>query len=63
VLGIVSFVLLKGGLVSITTTVGTANKILYYGGIAFLAGFAERFVHDTLVVPDAAHAARRELTA
>jgi hypothetical protein len=62
VLGIVSFVLLKGGLVSITTPVGTANKILYYGGIAFLAGFAERFAHDTLVAPEAARTTRREST-
>lgn len=61
-LGIVSFVLLKGGIVSITTPVGTANKILYYGGIAFLVGFAERFAHDTLVVPDTAHATQREST-
>jgi hypothetical protein len=49
-LGIASFVLLRGGLFSITAA-QSANKILYYGGIAFLAGFSERFAQDMLAVP------------
>jgi hypothetical protein len=60
VLGIASFVLLKGGLVSITTPSGTANKVLYYGGIAFLAGFSERFAQDMLVVPGVARATQHQ---
>ena len=63
VLGIASFVLLKGGLISIATPSGTANKILYYGGIAFLAGFGERFAKDMLVVPATVRSAQRESTA
>jgi hypothetical protein len=51
VLGIASFVLLKGGLVSLSTPPGNANQVLYYGGIAFLAGFSERFAQDMLVPP------------
>lgn len=62
VLGIASFVLLKGGLISIATPSGTANKILYYGGIAFLAGFSERFAQDMLAVPGTVRAAQREST-
>ena len=46
-LGIASFVFLKGGLISIATPSGTADKILYYGGIAFLAGFSERFARTS----------------
>jgi hypothetical protein len=56
VLGIVSFVLLKGELVSIAPSSGAANKMLYYGGIAFLVGFGERLVKDMRVAPGAARA-------
>ncbi len=63
VLGIASFVLLKGGLISIATPSGAANKILYYGGIAFLAGFSERFAQDMLVVPGIVRGRQRESTA
>jgi hypothetical protein len=59
-LGIASFVLLKGGLVSIAIPSGTADTILYYGGIAFLAGFSERFAQDMLVVPATTNAAPRQ---
>ena len=40
-LGVVSYILLKGGLVSIASPTATADKVLYFGGIAFLAGFSE----------------------
>ncbi len=59
-LGIASFVLLKGGLISIATPSGTADKILYYGGIAFLAGFSERFAQDMLAAPGPANTAQLE---
>ena len=62
-LGIASFVLLKGGLVSIATPSGTADKILYYGGIAFLAGFSERFAQDMLAAPGPANTAQLEAAA
>jgi hypothetical protein len=57
VLGTASFVLLKGGLVSLTTPPGSADHVLYFGGIAFLAGFSERFAQDMLVPPAKAGAA------
>jgi hypothetical protein len=63
VLGIASFVLLKGGLVSITPPSGTANKMLFYGGIAFLVGFGERFAKDMRLRPGAAHPTPPESTA
>ena len=59
-LGIASFVLLKGGLISIATPSSTADQILYYGGIAFLAGFSERFAQDMLAVPGPANTAQLE---
>jgi len=62
-LGIASFILLKGELVSITTPSGPADKILYYGGIAFLAGFSERFAQDMLVVPATTNATQRHQAA
>jgi hypothetical protein len=48
-LGVVSYVLLKGGLVSIASPTAGADKVLYFGGIAFLAGFSERFAQDMLI--------------
>jgi hypothetical protein len=57
VLGTASFVLLKRGLVSLTTPPGSADHVLYFGGIAFLAGFSERFAQDMLVPPAKAGAA------
>jgi hypothetical protein len=63
VLGIVSFVLLKGELVSIAPPSGAANKMLYYGGVAFLVGFGERLVKDMRVAPGAGRATPTESTA
>jgi hypothetical protein len=63
VLGVASFVLLKGGLVSISPPSGAANKMLYYGGIAFLVGFGERLIKEMPVGPRATRARPTESTA
>ncbi len=50
-LGLASYVLLRGGIVSFTAPTAGADTILYYAGIAFLAGFSERFAQDMLAAP------------
>jgi hypothetical protein len=50
-LGLVSYVLLRGGIVSFTAPSAGTDTILYYAGIAFLAGFSERFAQDMLAAP------------
>jgi hypothetical protein len=57
-LGVVSYILLKGGLISIASPAATADKVLYFGGIAFLAGFSERFAQDMLTGTAAGGATR-----
>jgi hypothetical protein len=51
VLGTASFVLIEGGLVALATSSGGGDRVLYYAGIAFLAGFSERFAQDMLNAP------------
>jgi hypothetical protein len=51
VLGVASFVLIDGGLVSIVAASTGTERALYYAGVAFLAGFSERFARDILVSP------------
>jgi hypothetical protein len=62
-LGVVSYVLLKGGLVSIASPTAGADKVLYFGGIAFLAGFSERFAQDMLIGTATAGTARQDASA
>jgi hypothetical protein len=51
VLGVASFVLVNGGLLSLAPPAAISNHTLYFAGIAFLAGFSERFAQDMLVAP------------
>jgi hypothetical protein len=58
VFGAVVFVLVTGGLLPIATS-GSGEKVLFFAGLAFLAGFSERWAQDTIVrtlpgLPDAA---------
>ena len=50
-LGVVSYVLVGGGLIAITPPRSATNQALYFAGIAFLAGFSERFAQDMLIGP------------
>lgn len=49
VLGVASYILVGGGLIALTPPTGTTDKALYFAGIAFLAGFSERFAQDMLI--------------
>ena len=51
VLGVVSYVLVGGGLIAISPPTAATNQALYFAGIAFLAGFSERFAQDMLIGP------------
>ena len=49
-LGVVSYVLINGGLVPLDTpTAGT--RTLFFAGLAFIAAFSERFARDMLAAP------------
>jgi hypothetical protein len=50
-LGFASYVLLRGGIVTFVSPSSGADQVLYYAGIAFLAGFSERFAQDMLASP------------
>jgi hypothetical protein len=50
ILGVVSYVLIGGGLVSLRPP-DESSRPLFFAGIAFLAGFSERFARDMLVAP------------
>jgi hypothetical protein len=50
-LGMISYVLLAGGLVSLRPPNASATAALFFAGIAFLAGFSERFARDVLAAP------------
>ena len=47
IFGLVIYALLAGGLVAINPS-GTASKLAFYGALAFVAGFSERFARDML---------------
>jgi hypothetical protein len=49
-LGVVSYVLLVGGLVSLSPP-DNVSEPLFFAGIAFLAGFSERFARDMMAAP------------
>jgi hypothetical protein len=46
-----SYVLLRGGILSFISPNTGADQVLYYAGIAFLAGFSEQFAQDMLATP------------
>lgn len=48
-LGAALFILAGGGLVLLTTSSGSTNGVFFYAGLAFLAGFSERWAQDTIV--------------
>jgi hypothetical protein len=49
-LGVISYVLVGGGLVALRPPSGS-TPALYFAGIAFIAGFSERFARDMLAAP------------
>jgi hypothetical protein len=49
-LGVVSYVLVAGGLISLEPP-GDGSAPLFFAGIAFLAGFSERFARDMMAAP------------
>ena len=50
-LGVISYVLVGGGLVALQPAVREHAPALYFAGIAFIAGFSERFARDMLAAP------------
>jgi hypothetical protein len=50
ILGVVSYVLVGGGLLALGSPDGRP-RVLYFAGIAFVAGFSERFARDMLAAP------------
>jgi hypothetical protein len=49
-LGVISYVLVGGGLVALRPPSGS-TPALYFAGIAFIGGFSERFARDMLAAP------------
>lgn len=47
VFGVALYVLLEGGLLSLAPADG-ADRVYFYAGVAFVAGFSERFAQDAV---------------
>jgi hypothetical protein len=49
--GLASYILVVGGLLSIASPPDPATSLYFYTGVAFLAGFSERWAQDMLSLP------------
>jgi len=48
VFGAALYVLFEGGLLSLAPPEGSSDPVFFYAGVAFLAGFSERFAQDAI---------------
>jgi hypothetical protein len=50
IIGVVSYVMLNGGLIALHPP-NDSSQPLFFAGVAFIAGFSERFARDMLAAP------------